>query len=223
MRPQDNKCEWTSGPAVVSREVPLGLQMAAAEGSTAMPNERCNTVRSGDPCLWYGSCKPLVATASLASSCCQCRVSSGECQPCSVPIFIGWFEAGTFWADFLRKSLGPLSERHGPVRGAVRGKRGGLGGRRPPNAKFWTPHPKVGSPGGTCFDVPSESPHRRSERCSHQRYNIDSTTGSPCPSVRAIYGYVHRASMAYPSHCWTVVRLATCSFFLVFYRGGGGG
>ncbi len=42
----------------------------------------------------------------------------------SVPIFIGWCEAGAFWADFLRKPFGPLSERHGPVRGAVRGKRG---------------------------------------------------------------------------------------------------
>ncbi len=43
----------------------------------------------------------------------------------SVPIFIGWFEAGTFWADFLRKSLGPLS-------GA------------PPKAKSWTPIRKLG-------------------------------------------------------------------------------
>ncbi len=60
----------------------------------------------------------------------------------SVPIFIGWFEAGAFWADFLRKSLGPLSERHRPVRGAFRRKRGGLGGRSPnfgPPSESWVP------------------------------------------------------------------------------------
>ncbi len=67
------------------------------------------------------------------------RVHAGT----SVPIFIGWFEAGAFWADFLRKSLGPLSERQGPVRGAVRGKRGGLGKLGPLEAPVSTRHPKA--------------------------------------------------------------------------------
>ncbi len=31
----------------------------------------------------------------------------------SVPIFIGWFEAGAFWANFIRKLKGPIFERHG--------------------------------------------------------------------------------------------------------------
>ncbi len=70
----------------------------------------------------------------------------------SVPIFIGWFEAGASFADFLRKSFGPLSERHGPVRWAVRGKRGSLGGRKfgppirklgPLEAPVSTRHPKA--------------------------------------------------------------------------------
>ncbi len=111
----------------------------------------------------------------------------------SVPIFIGWVEAGAFWAYFLRKSLGPLSERHGPVRGVVRGKRGGLGGRSPPKSKILDPPSESWVPWRHLFRRAIRKPPRKIGTLGMPACVCGQagTGGDPCDDTRRRVG--HRA------------------------------
>ncbi len=156
----------------------------------------------------------------------------------SVHIFIGWVEEGAFGLISSESQRDPCPKGTG-LRGGPIGENGGVwgGGGAPPKAKFWAPHPKVGSSRGTCFDVSSESPHGRSEHCMWSTFcrnwqevlpakagdAAPALSARPDPAVTCSYGHfpvfpVTRSAADLPSLSRPRARahsLRTCPHLLV--------